>query len=280
VLIDKFFESETRSEVHGPATLGLRLLMANDDQSLVVKLRDYSDIAKLQDGGVLSDFLEQPLTFIAETITGALAIGKTGATVAGGRIVQALLKGMAFKQWNEEFRRLRDTGRIPADFADSKFGFQTWVELMTVIDEETPDADRLEALKAMFYAVNRVNTSDKERILAYQLWQIAKSLKSGELMVLRSIYENINRVRSTNYEEWLAYMTSSSGFELRELFELNERRLVEMLLVSPRSQVGADIQYGYMSGINSENNRLTKLGVKFCRNIETYKVDLGSATES
>jgi len=254
--------------------------MANDDQSLVVKLRDYSDIAKLQDGGVLSDFLEQPLTFIAETITGALAIGKTGATVAGGRIVQALLKGMAFKQWNEEFRRLRDTGRIPADFADSKFGFQTWVELMTVIDEETPDADRLEALKAMFYAVNRVNTSDKERILAYQLWQIAKSLKSGELMVLRSIYENINRVRSTNYEEWLAYMTSSSGFELRELFELNERRLVEMLLVSPRSQVGADIQYGYMSGINSENNRLTKLGVKFCRNIETYKVDLGSATES
>lgn len=34
----------------------------------------------------------------------------------------------------------------------------------------------------MFYAVNKVDASDGESIAAYHLWQIAKSLSSGELL--------------------------------------------------------------------------------------------------
>ena len=45
------------------------------EPSLVVKRRDYSDIAQLQDPLVLEEFFEQPLTYIAETITGALGDG-------------------------------------------------------------------------------------------------------------------------------------------------------------------------------------------------------------
>src|SRR5271168_1828734 len=119
----------------------------DDQTSLVLPPHDYFDIAKLQDPSTLEDFLEQPLTFIAESITGALAVGKTGVMVAGGRVVQALMKGMLFKQWNAEFKRLREAGRIPDNFAERKYGFQTWVELMTILDEESPDADRLKALK-------------------------------------------------------------------------------------------------------------------------------------
>jgi hypothetical protein len=51
------------------------------DDSFIIKRRDYSDIAKLQDPGVLEEFLDEPLTFIAETITGALATGATGSMV-------------------------------------------------------------------------------------------------------------------------------------------------------------------------------------------------------
>lgn len=139
-----------------------------DDQcSLVRRPRDYSDIAKLEDSGVLEDFLNEPLSFIAETITGALAVGKNGVMVAGGRIVQALLKGQLFKQWSREFRALRDAWKIADDFAESKYGFQTWVELMTVIDEESPDADRLEALKAMFFAMNKVGAEKKDHVAGY-----------------------------------------------------------------------------------------------------------------
>src|SRR5258708_4380730 len=141
------------------------------EPSLVVKRRDYSDIAQLQDPQTLEEFLDQPLTFIAETITGFLGDGVKGVSASGGRIVQAIQKGRAYKQWDVELNRLRATGRIAEDFADNKYGFQTWVELMTIIDEEAPDADRLNALKAMFCSVNKVNATDGERIAAYQLWQ-------------------------------------------------------------------------------------------------------------
>jgi hypothetical protein len=112
----------------------------NDETSIIARPRDYSNIFQFQDPTVLDAFLNEPLTLVAETITGALAVGKTGAMVAGGRIVQALLKGQAFKQWGKEFHALRDAGKIPDDFAEKKYGFQTWVELMTVIDEESPEA--------------------------------------------------------------------------------------------------------------------------------------------
>jgi hypothetical protein len=251
----------------------------DDGQSLALPPRDYSDIAKLQDPTVLNEFLEQPLTFIAETITGALAVGKVGAMVAGGRIVQALLKGRAFKQWAKEFGALRDAGRIPDDFAESKNGFQTWVELMTVIDEDRPDADRLEALKAMFYAMNKTSATDAERIQAYQLWQIAKELKSGELQLLGTIHRLINNLAFGDYKKWAEYIALESGFGVPEMVELYEKRLLEMLLLTPRFRVSGDGP-GPHTGIQSNNGRLTVLGLKFCKNIETYQIDLKAADKN
>jgi hypothetical protein len=159
------------------------------EPSFVQKRRNYSDIAQFQDPQVLDEFLEQPATFIAETITGMLGDGAKGVSASGGLIVQTILKDRAYKQWSVELNRLRASGRIAPDFAEHKYGFQTWVELMTVIDEESPDGDRLEALKAMFYSVNKVEVEDGERIAAYQLWQIAKQLTSGELFLLKVLFE-------------------------------------------------------------------------------------------
>src|SRR5580698_9707952 len=101
-----------------------------DQNNIILKPRDYSDIIKLEDPRILEEFLDEPATFIAETITGALATGKSGVMASGGRIVQALLKGQHFKQFSQELRAFREKGIIPADFAEKKYGFQTWVELM------------------------------------------------------------------------------------------------------------------------------------------------------
>ena len=88
-----------------------------------------------------------------------------------GTTRQGALKAKLFEQLSREIKDLRDKGKIPDDFAEERNGFQSWVELMTIIDEESPDPERLAALKAMFYAVNKVNAEDSERILAYQLFQ-------------------------------------------------------------------------------------------------------------
>jgi hypothetical protein len=243
----------------------------SDEGSLIVRPRDYSDICKLGDPSVLEQFLDEPATLIAETITGAFATGKTGLIVAGGRIVQGLLKGQDFKQFGREFRALRDAGKIPDDFAEKKYGFQTWVELMTTIDEDSPDADRLEALKAMFYAVNRVSQDDSGRIVDYQLWRITKQLNSGDLLLLKTFCERGdmgagNGGGQVKYNQWLTVVTQASGFALRELVELHIARLQELKLLT-----GRDSQESYMPA------EISSLGRKLCTNITTYNNELRGA---
>jgi hypothetical protein len=222
---------------------------------------------------VLEEFLEEPLTFIAETITGAFATGTKGVTVAGGRIVQGILKGQVFKQFYREFKHLREAGRIPDDFAEKKYGFQTWVELMTIIDEESPDADRLEALKAMFFAVNKVGTTDGERIAAYQLWHIAKRLTSGEVLLLKVVYEGRGTYVGTlganaqSYRFWAEHIAKSAGHNIVGLVSLHEKKLTELGLFSERN-------YPDGSGINPENARLTDLGLRFQKNLENYSLEM------
>jgi hypothetical protein len=193
--------------------------------------------------------------------------------VAGGRIVQALLKGRLFKQWASEFKKLREAGRIPDDFAEKPYGFQTWVELMTIIDEETPDADRLEALKAMFLAVNKVGVKDGERIAAYQLWQISKSPTSGELILLKVVYENRSKLHlpttgpmAPRYSDWANEMAKATGHGLRGLIDIHQKRLTEFGLLTPFLFDGERIL--------AENARLSDLGVQFCQNIESYQIEL------
>ena len=68
-------------------------------------------------------------------------------------------------------------------------------------------------------------------------------------------------------------MAKVSGLVLPELLERHEKHLTDMLLISPRLQVMGDMQHGHASGINSSNNRLTQLGFRFCKNIETYEIE-------
>jgi hypothetical protein len=233
--------------------------------SIVQSPRASFDIVKLEDPRFLESFLDEPATFIAETITGALATGPKGMLASGGRIVHALLKGRLFIQWGEEFKTLRDAGRLKEDFAETKYGFQTWVELMAIIDEDAPDADRLEALKAMFYAVNKAKAEDAERIQAYQLWQIAKRMNSAELLLLKAM--NGEDEQSRNWERHIA---EKSGLGLLELVALYEKSLSELKLIQSR--------FDYVSGAGRRNAAvITALGQTLCNNIETYQIDLETA---
>jgi hypothetical protein len=153
----------------------------------VIKPREFPDDLLLPENrDELAKFMDEPLPAIAEMITGAMAAGPKSWMLIGGRIIQSLYKAKLFQQLSREIKELREKGKIPNDFADEtkyKYGAKSWVELFAAIDEDVPDTDRLDALKAMFYEVNKINASDKERILNYQMFQIAKRLTSGELLV-------------------------------------------------------------------------------------------------
>ncbi len=252
-----------------------------DESALIARSRDYSDIIKLQEPGALEDFFDEPLPFIVATVTGALAAGKAGWFLSGGRLVQAMLKGRLFEQWSKEVKKFQEAGRIPGDFAEKKYGFQTWVELMRIIDDESPDADRLEALKAMFFAVNKVEATEGERIKAYQLWLIAKQLSSGELLLLRTVYLSRSQYASQathpsyigSYSNWASYMAKAIGHDSRGLIDLHEKKPTEIGLFTPRV-------HGDGSGISGQDARLSELGLMFCSNIESYEIEVRGLDEA
>jgi hypothetical protein len=242
------------------------------DESYIVKKLDLAEIIRLQDAGALEEFLEQPLTAIAEATTAILP----GYFAPIGRIVQGALKGKMFEQVQREVRQLREKGRIPPDFAAKKYGFKSWVELLTTIDEDTPDEDRLEALKAMFYSVNKINATDGERIANYQLFQIAKRLTSGQLLLLKAAEE---RFRSPDFKvvsatrDWILGISNRLGHGVLGLIEQDEKVLMENGLLTGR-------QWADGSGVNDSNGRLTDLAHKFYDNIQQYRIDTNPTNDT
>jgi len=243
----------------------------NDELTYVVKSRDFADIIKLGDPTTLEEFLAKPASFVAETLTGFFAEGPKSLVVSGGRIVQGILKGQLFERTAKEIQAFRDKGKIPRDYADRKEGYRTWVELFKVIDEETPDDERLEALKAMFLATNRINGKDAERIVGYQLFQIAKKLTSGELLVLKATSEVFTKGifqpgQSTSWQSWASEVCNRLGHGMTALVEHHEKALVNNQLLSPRHPSGTHMVF-------PDNARLTDLGIRFCHNLETYTIE-------
>lgn len=235
----------------------------DDGQSLVLPPRDYADVAKLQEPNVLDQFLEHPTTAALEVITGAFAGGGKGLLVSAGRIAQGLVRGQMYEALADEIRRLREAGKLPDDLGSTKHGLHTWAELCAIIDDECPDADRLEALKAAFYAVNRLNQEDKDRNLAYQVWRVAKKLESADVLLLRTMVENQSSLGGISGQQWAIQAANRAGLQ-PELV----RNSIEHL---------ATLRAVYAPGSPFNEATLLDLGRLIVRNIKTYEVDLESA---
>jgi hypothetical protein len=242
-----------------------------DDSTYILKPKDPSAIVRLQDPTVIQQILEQPVTVLAESLAGYFSVGNGFWAAAGTRLAQAALKGSVFQQFGREFKYLRDKGKLPDDFTEKKYGRKSWVELLTTLDEDIPDEDRLEALSAMFYSVNKINVTDGEKIANYQLFQIAKRLTSGQLLLLRVAHERATEAgftqTSIGASQWLEILSRRLGHSITGLVEQDERVLIQNGLLTGRS-------YSDDSGVNDGNGRLTQVAFKFCENLKTYRTDL------
>ncbi len=246
-----------------------------DDQTYIVKPKDPSAIVRLQDPTVIEQLLENPPAVLAELLAGWFSVGNGFIVAAGCRIAQAAFKARVFQQFATEFKDLRKKGKIPDDFMEKKNGEKSWVELLMVLDEEVPDEDRLEALNAMFYSVNKIGVTDGEKIANYQLFQIAKKLTSGQLLLLKVAHERAteagflpNATLAAN--NWLELLAHRLGHGITGLVEQDERVLMQNGLLTGRS-------WSDESGINDGNGRLTPLAFKFCENLKTYRTDIEAA---
>jgi hypothetical protein len=238
----------------------------NDDPSYIVKARDLASIIENPDKGVIEELLDSPSAVLAALLTDLFTSGPVTFFGPAVRIVQGAFKGEVYKQLGAEVRLLREKGTLRRDFEGNNSGYQTWVELLSIIDNESPDEQRLEALKAMFLVSNKINASDGEKILGYQLFQIAKHLSSNELLVLKTAFvlqdTNQNTASPISQRDWVSGVARVLGHNLSALVRHADKVLVEAELLEP------GINYS-VSG-----HRLTDLGVAFCKNIESYRIEI------
>ncbi len=228
--------------------------------------KENAGVIPFRDSESLAKFMDQPLPTIAAAVTGALSLGYSDAILVGGRLVQATLKGKLLKQVAREINDFIEKGRIKEDYANSKYGFKSLVELLEFIDSEVPDEDRLQAVKAMFVAVNAVDAKEGEELVNYQLLQISKKLSGGQILVLKTTYdmekEKAWPTYNMNAVNWLEVIASRLGHKLTALVEQDESALISSGLIANRI-------YPDRSGIQ-RNERLTDLGIRFCDVLVQY----------
>jgi hypothetical protein len=124
----------------------------------------------------------------------------------------------------------------------------------------------------MFFAVNKVNTTDAERIVAYQLFEIAKRLTSGQLLYLKACYELFrtgayakDTVQPIRVEDWMRTVGNQLGHGVLGLLEKDDIALMQHgLVIQRQTHPGATI--------HTYKAHLTDLGITFCENIQTYEM--------
>ena len=252
-----------------------------DDGSYILKPKDTALIVKLQDPTELQRLLDNPLEAIAEVVSGYFASGNGYWAHAGFRIVQGAFKARLFEQFDRELRELRRKGKLPDDLSGSKNGYKSWIELLTILDEEIPDEERLEALQAMFFAVNKVGIDDRQRVLNYQLFQIAKRLTSGELLLMKAVYQgyrhnDFSGSGMVSLEAWARAMASRVGHGLASLVIRDSNALEQQGLINSRLATGGMTVAVFAAAdhtISPAQARITDLGIRFCENLQTYEVE-------
>lgn len=241
------------------------------ETSYVLVARDYADIAHLENPSVIERVLSRSRSEKVAYVSALITSGVSRLALAGPKVAMAAMAVEALTDFGREVSAWINSGKIPEDFSARPSGYQSWVELLQEIDSNPVDADRLRAMKAMFLAANRINATDGESILAYQLFQIAKSLSSSQLLLLRSVYQGyLEYARgprtggSISTLQWRELVAHRLGHKLTALIERDESRLVEHGLIAPWIRPD-ELQVPLMDG------RMTDAGIRFCQNLETYQ---------
>ncbi len=233
----------------------------------------------LRQSEVVQAFLNEPLPTVTAMLTAALAMGREQMVLAGGRVAQAILRGRAMIQFGKELEDLHQKGKLRENYADTKYGFHSLVDLLKLIEEETPDDDKMRTAKALFAALNAPKVDEGEAIARYQLFHLVLKLSGSQLLLLsicHAFYKekhfNDNSIQPST-QNWLNHVATRIGHNVHSLIVQDEEVLMRYSILTPRTWTDG-------SGVNFTNARLTDVGVRMCELIETYSHDIPGPTEA
>jgi len=212
--------------------------------------------------------LDDTLTSLAEGITGLAATDKKEIALSVGHLLQALRKGLFLSQFAEEWKRLREKGRIKEGYESSEQHVACLQEMLEFLDKDVPDQVTFDFLKKIFFVAATDPDTDRESLLPHEYMRVCRRLSSGEVIVLATAF----RVPETDFggasndaSIWLRMIADRSGLAHTGLVEVHEEELMKKRLLTPR--VHSD-----RSGVVvAPHFRLTDLAYGICKYIAKYK---------
>lgn len=216
------------------------------------------------------EVLRSSALFILEGISGMASSKKEEWFLSAGHLLQGLVKGKILDTLNTEWTKWRDKGKIKEDYQKTEQHKDILMDLLKTLDMDTPDEKRMELLKKIFFVSASETEFDRTSLLPVQYMKLAKSLNTGEIIVLFAAYKigkEQEYKKDSNFAayEWLKMIADKSQLEFNELVEVYETSLIDKNLISARV-------YPDKSGvIVNPMFRLTSYGYRFCDYVEHYE---------
>jgi hypothetical protein len=212
------------------------------------------------------------LTGLVQGLTGVATSSKTDLILSISHTFQRMRGGQFLSVLLDEWNRFKGKGKVKEDYQHTEQHKVCLQELLEFLDKDSPDEIRFKALKQIFLVAASEEITDRNSMLPQQFMKIARSLSSGEVILLKSIYrvvkeEPIDSKQHLGVQGWISKMTSVSGLKYSGLVEIYEQDLMDKKLVTPRT-------HGDKSGVSiSPYFRLSDLGYELCNFIEAYKIN-------
>jgi len=211
----------------------------------------------------VSGLLGRTVDNVIQGLSGLAASDRKEVALSVGHIIQRARAGKFVQAVKDEWDALVAKGRIKGEVIGSEQHLDCLQELLDFIDRDLPDAQRFTAMKNLYLHIAADEGSTKPDYLPQQLMKVCRTLSSGEIIVLLTVYRLAPSKRSTTErglgaEGWLRAIVDESGL-YRELVETHEDRLMDKRLLTPR-------RYGDRSGVTlGDHFRLTDLAVALCQ---------------
>jgi len=212
------------------------------------------------------DVLNDTLSSLIEGLTGIAASERKEYLLSVGRILQALRKGQFLSQLSREWNEYREKCRIKDDYQSTEQHYTCLQEMLDFLDKDLPDEARFNILKKILLVAATETKSDRNNVLPQQYMRVCRTLSSGELLVLSTVYRFAKEKHPTSQgaDEWLRFVAKESGLVHPSLVEIQEEELIRKHLITPR-------KYPDQSGVDEGASfRLTSLGYDICRFVEEF----------
>ncbi len=216
-----------------------------------------------------SSILASTIENVTAGLTGVIASDKNDFIISFGHILQRCRGGGFLKQFRDEWDKYIEKGIIKDDYQYTDQHLTCLQEMLDFLENDITDELRFMVLKKIFFVAAKEEILDRDNPLPAMYIKICRSLSSGEILVLKTIFDSLTTapwkdIIGNSASDWLNYISKKSGLLYPELVELYEQELIVKNLITPREHTDK-------SGINKgEHFRLTNLGYNLCCYIEAY----------